>query len=76
MENDPNCPSAHLCHHFTKGDITNFDDVYNFGKGLDLLTIEIESVNEEALEKLQQEGVKIYPHPSALRIIKDKILQK
>ena len=76
MENDPNCPSAHLCHHFTKGDITNFDDVYNFGKGLDLLTIEIESVNEEALEKLQQEGVKIYPNPSALRIIKDKILQK
>jgi 5-(carboxyamino)imidazole ribonucleotide synthase len=76
MENDPDCPSAHLCHHFTKGDITNFNDVYNFGKGLDLLTIEIESVNEDALEKLQQEGVKIYPHPSALRIIKDKILQK
>jgi len=76
MENDSECPSAHLCHHFTKGDITNFNDVYNFGKGLDVLTIEIESVNEEALEKLQQEGVKIYPHPSALKIIKDKILQK
>ena len=76
MENDPHCPSAHLCHHFTKGDIANFNDVYNFGKGLDVLTIEIENVNEDALEKLQQEGVKIYPHPSALRIIKDKILQK
>lgn len=76
MENDIDCPSAHLCHHFTKGDITNFDDVYNFGKGLDVLTIEIESVNEEALEKLQKEGVKIYPNPAALRIIKDKILQK
>ena len=76
MENDPACPSAHLCHHFIKGDITNFDDVYNFGKGLDALTIEIESVNEEALEKLQNEGVKIYPNPAALRIIKNKILQK
>ncbi len=76
MENDPHCPSAHLCHHFTKGDITNFDEVYNFGKGLDALTIEIETVNEDALEKLEREGVRIYPKPSALRTIKDKILQK
>ena len=76
MENDPECPAAHLCHHFTKGDIRNFDDVYNFGKGLDCLTIEIESVNEDALEKLEQEGVKVFPKPSALRIIKNKILQK
>src|SRR6476660_8283358 len=76
MENDPVCPAAHLCHHFTLGDIRDFDAVYNFGKGLDALTIEIESVNEDALEKLEQEGVKIYPKPSALRIIKNKILQK
>lgn len=76
MENDNNAPAAHLCHHFTKGDITNFDDVYQFGKGLDALTIEIESVNVEALEKLEAEGIAIYPKPSALRIIKNKILQK
>jgi 5-(carboxyamino)imidazole ribonucleotide synthase len=76
MENDLACPAAHLCHHFTKGDITNFDDVYNFGKGLDAITIEIENVNEDALEILQQEGVKIYPTPAALKIIKNKMLQK
>src|SRR5579871_625243 len=76
MENDDECPAAHLCHHFTKGDIKNFDDVYNFGKNLNAITIEIESVNEDALEKLESEGVKIYPKPSALRIIKNKILQK
>lgn len=76
MENDPECPSAHLCHHFTKGNISNFDDVYNFGKGLDAITIEIESVNEEALEKLAAEGVRIYPKPATLRTIKDKVLQK
>jgi 5-(carboxyamino)imidazole ribonucleotide synthase len=76
MENDENAPAAHLCHHFTKGDIRNFDDVYNFGKGLDAITIEIESVNEDALEKLQSEGVKVYPSPSALRTIKNKIRQK
>ncbi len=76
MENDPACPAAHLCHHFTVGNIKNFDDVYNFGKGLDCLTIEIENVNADALEKLEQEGVYVYPKPSALKIIKNKILQK
>lgn len=76
MEKDQDCPAAHLCHHFVKGDIRNFDDVYAFGKGLDALTIEIESVNEDALDKLEAEGVKIYPRPGALRIIKNKISQK
>lgn len=76
LENDDECPAAHLCHHFTKGDIKNFDAVYNFGKGLDAITIEIENVNVEALEKLETEGVKIFPKPSVLKIIKNKIFQK
>jgi 5-(carboxyamino)imidazole ribonucleotide synthase len=76
LENDPECPAAHLCHHFTCGDIRDFDAVYQFGKGLDALTIEIENVNVEALEKLEQEGVKIFPRPAVLKIIKNKILQK
>lgn len=76
LENDARCPAAHLCHHFIKGDITNFEDVYAFGKNLDAITIEIEAVNIEALEKLENEGIKIYPKPSVIRIIKNKILQK
>jgi 5-(carboxyamino)imidazole ribonucleotide synthase len=76
MENDNECPAAHLCNHFINGDIKNFDDVYNFGKELDAITIEIESVNEDALQKLENEGVKVFPKPSALSIIKNKILQK
>ena len=76
LENDEHCPAAHLCHHFTKGDITDFDAVYRFGKNLDAMTIEIESVNVEALEKLAAEGVKVYPSPAAIRIIKNKVTQK
>jgi len=76
MEKDPDCPAGHLCHHFFKGDITNYDDVYNFGKQVAALTIEIESVNVEALFRLEQEGVTIYPTPAALATIKNKILQK
>jgi 5-(carboxyamino)imidazole ribonucleotide synthase len=76
LENDAECPAAHLCHHFTKGDIKDFDAVYQFGKGLDVITIEIENVNVEALEKLEAEGVKVFPKPAVLRTIKNKILQK
>jgi 5-(carboxyamino)imidazole ribonucleotide synthase len=76
LENDPSCPAAHLCHHFTNGDIKDFNAVYKFGKGLDAITIEIENVNIEALEKLEAEGVKVYPKPSVLKIIRNKIAQK
>ena len=76
MENDTASPAAHLCHQFVKGDIRNYDDVYTFGKDLNAITIEIESVNIEALEKLESEGVKIYPRPAALKILVNKITQK
>lgn len=76
MENDENCPAAHLCHHFVKGNIQDYDDVVNFGKNLDAITIEIEAVNIDALETLESMGVRVYPKPSAIRIIKNKITQK
>lgn len=76
LEKESNCPAGHLCHHFVKGDFNNYDDVYNFGKQVDALTIEIESVNVDALEQLEKEGVKIYPSPASLRIIKNKVIQK
>lgn len=76
LENDSECPAAHLCQHFVKGNIRDFDTVYNFGKHLDAITIEIENVNIDALEQLQNEGVKVYPKPSVLRIIQNKVLQK
>lgn len=76
MENDPECPSAHLCHHFVSGDINDFNAVYNFGKNLDAITIEIEAVNVDALAKLESEGVKVFPNSEAIKTIKSKILQK
>ncbi len=76
MENDSEAPAAHLCHHFTKGNITDYDDVYRFGKNLDAITIEIENVNAAALDKLESEGVKIYPCVQTLKIIQNKIAQK
>lgn len=76
LENEDDCPAAHLCHHFTKGSIRDFDAVYAFGKNLDAITIEIENVNIEALQKLEEAGVKVFPNTSVLKTIKNKILQK
>lgn len=70
------CSAANLCSHFIKGDFTDYEVVYNFGKLVDIVTIEIENVNIEALLKLEAEGKSVYPNPHALKIIQDKGLQK
>jgi 5-(carboxyamino)imidazole ribonucleotide synthase len=76
MEKDKDCPAANLSHKFINGDITAYEDVVKFGQTVDVLTIEIENVNIEALEFLEKEGLKVIPSPSALKTIKNKILQK
>lgn len=69
-------PCAAICDAFFVGDLMDFDAVYNFGKKVDLLTIEIEHVNIDALFKLEQEGLKIYPQPKVLHTIQHKGKQK
>ena len=61
---------------FEVGDLMDYETVYSFGKKTDLLTIEIEHVNSEALEKLEQEGVLVYPPSKVLQIIQNKAKQK
>ncbi|MEL6696343.1 MAG: 5-(carboxyamino)imidazole ribonucleotide synthase [Bacteroidota bacterium] len=69
-------PAKPYAHHFTQGSLTDFDTVYAFGKDLDVLTIEIENVNADALAKLQQEGKTVYPEPAIIKLIQDKREQK
>lgn len=69
-------PGKYACNHFFKGDLMDFETVYDFGKKVDLLTIEIELVNLEALEQLENEGLKVYPSPKTLRLIQNKGTQK
>jgi len=69
-------PCKIACNQFFKGDLMDFDTVYNFGKQVDVLTFEIELVNLEALEKLENEGKKVYPSPKTLRLIQNKGVQK
>lgn len=64
------------CNKFFKGDLMDFDTVYNFGKQVDVLTFEIELVNIQALEKLEAEGIKVYPSPKTLNLIQNKGIQK
>lgn len=76
LDPDHDAPCKHLCDKFVVGSLTDFDTVYKFGKQTDLLTIEIEKVNIEALQQLEEEGVLVYPQPRIIRLIQDKGLQK
>jgi 5-(carboxyamino)imidazole ribonucleotide synthase len=76
LDPDENAPCAAIANEFKKGRLDDFNTVYKFGKDCDVITIEIEHVNVEALKKLEQEGKKVFPQPHILEIIQDKGLQK
>lgn len=69
-------PCKIACNEFFKGDLLDYETVYNFGKQVDVLTFEIENVNVDALETLENEGVKVYPSSKTLRTIQNKATQK
>ncbi len=76
LDPDNSAPCRDICHSFTQGSLTDFETIYQFGKDKDVITVEIENINVEALEKLENEGKKVFPQPRTLKIIKDKGIQK
>lgn len=76
LDPDPTAPCKDLCQRFTVGSLKDYDTVYAFGHSCDVITVEIENVNTEALEQLQREGKKVFPQPHILNLIKDKRKQK
>jgi 5-(carboxyamino)imidazole ribonucleotide synthase len=76
LDQDHQFPAVPYAPFFKAGDFKNFDDVVQFGKKVDILTIEIEQINVDALFYLEKEGVKVYPKPSTVQVIQDKGLQK
>jgi 5-(carboxyamino)imidazole ribonucleotide synthase len=76
LDPSPEAPAQFGCNQFFEGSLMHFETVYRFGKMVDLLTIEIENVNLEALLKLEEEGLPIYPSPKTLHQIQNKGRQK
>lgn len=76
LDPDPDAPCKSIANKFECGSITDFDTVYNFGKKADIITIEIEKVNIEALEQLEKEGKLVFPQSRVIRLIQDKGVQK
>ncbi|ASB49227.1 5-(carboxyamino)imidazole ribonucleotide synthase [Alkalitalea saponilacus] len=76
LDKEKECPAGSIASCLISGSQTDFDDVYNFGKLVDVLTYEMENINIEALKKLKSEGVVIKPDPDVLEMIQDKGLQK
>lgn len=69
-------PCKIACNYFEQGSLMDYETVLAFGRKVDILTFEIESVNIDALETLEKEGVNVFPQPSVLRNIQDKGVQK
>ncbi|MFZ7116658.1 MAG: 5-(carboxyamino)imidazole ribonucleotide synthase [Bacteroidota bacterium] len=76
LDPDEDAPCRHICKEFFHGSFTDYDAVYNFGKQFNLVTIEIENVNVEALERLEKEGIKVHPSSAVIKTVQDKGLQK
>ncbi|MEA2047070.1 MAG: 5-(carboxyamino)imidazole ribonucleotide synthase [Campylobacterota bacterium] len=76
LDPDVACSARGVASVYVKGDFRDFDDVYNFGKQVDILTYELENINIKALQKLKSEGLRILPDPDTLALIQDKGLQK
>jgi len=76
LEPSEEAPARYSCNAFYKGSLMDYDTVYQFGKMSNLLTIEIENVNLDALDVLESEGLPIFPSPKTLRLIQNKGRQK
>lgn len=76
LEANNDAPCKVACDEFHLGDLMDYNAVYKFGKQVDVLTIEIENVNVDALETLEKEGIKVYPSSKTLRTIQNKAKQK
>lgn len=76
LDPDPNAPCKDIAQQFTVGSLKDYATVYGFGQHCDVITVEIEAVNTEALQKLADEGKKVFPQPHLLALIQDKRKQK
>lgn len=76
LDPDANAPCKKLCNHFVQGDLKDYQTVYDFGKVCDVISIEIEHVNTQALYQLEKEGKKVFPQPHIIEMIQDKRKQK
>lgn len=76
MDPDPEAPCKNIASSFTTGTLTDFDTVMAFGQDKDVITVEIEHVNVEALAELERSGVRVFPQPRVLSVVQDKGLQK
>lgn len=76
MDPDPDAPCRYLTHRFVQGSLDDADAVEAFGRGLDVLTIEIEHVSVPGLRRLAAAGVAVRPSPDTIALIQDKGTQK
>jgi 5-(carboxyamino)imidazole ribonucleotide synthase len=76
LDSSSDAPASTVCHSFVLGDLKNYDDVLKFGEALDIITIESDHANVEALKELKARGKIVHPDPEQLKIVQDKGSQR
>lgn len=71
-----NCPAHQVGASQIKASLNDARAINKLAGLSDVITIEIEHVNVDALEKISKRGFPVHPSPSTVKIINDKLLQK
>ena len=76
LDSSTEVPVGRISDRVNIGNFKDYDDVLAFGKDKDVVSIEIEAVNVDALGELERQGKQVYPQSSVIRLIQDKGTQK
>jgi len=76
LDPSDHAPCKAIAHKFVCGSLTDYDTVVNFGQACDVITIEIENVNTQALKTLRDQGKEVWPQPEVIELVQDKVVQK
>ena len=76
LDPDPDAPAGQVADRHVVGDYRDPERVRELSQGCDAVTIEIEHVDAQALDALEQAGVRVQPSPQTVRLIQDKLAQK
>jgi len=76
LDPDPTAPSATYAHTFIQGGLKDVNAIEQLAGISDIVTYEIEHIDNQRLMDIENTGKAVVPSPSILKIIQDKGLQK
>ncbi len=76
LDPDPNAPAGQVANQHIVGSFRDPQKIAELAQSCDVVTVEIEHVDTDALETLENQGVVVQPSAATIRLIQDKYAQK